>query len=162
MKDSIQNWLHCETSLTERLQMMSGEAKLEVLQHFSDTTPREILMWSNGDPCWYARTYIPEDTFAANPTFFLRLQNEPLSALIYHNQMIKRIDLHCRAIGLNDTEFTWLKPEWILPETNILWMRSSEFCCESKHHFYLYEIFLPSLLRYCHEESFELLAPNPR
>lgn len=160
MKTALDSWLFCNTSLTEKLKNISGEARLEVLRNQEgDIYEREILMWSNEQPCWYAKTQIPKETYDAHDSLFMRLHSESLGALIYHNTLIQRISLRPYKISKQDLSFTWLKPEWYKAES-VLWLRSSEFLCADKHPFYLYEIYLPGLLRYCHEQTFDVLVPD--
>lgn len=185
-QDYLINWLECLTSLTERLEKYSGEARLDVITSMSELKSnkfgdqenstlskginynwgeayfeREILMWSHQLPCWYAKTCIPERTWFAQAALFQRLRYESLGALIYHNPKIVRSTLNYYQINKQSKQWAWLKPEWFEFE-NVLWMRVSELVCDEQDSFYLYEIFLPGLLRYCYEENFGVLVSDKR
>src|SRR4051812_43180860 len=82
-------WLKHKLSLSEKLQQATGEANLKVLdQTWCSSTwwdrqvlqlkpsllfKREILMSSQGYPCWYARTIIPQHCYELDSNFFNRL-----------------------------------------------------------------------------------------
>lgn len=164
-------WLTHRASMTEKLLTKTGDAKLQVLnQQWQDPsawdintlklssaqTPimrREILISSNQEPCWYARTILPQSTYTAHETLFIRLKKEPLGKLIFaENSNIKRTFMTYYAINQKSIEYTWL-PDTLEQYQQELWLRSSIFTLprsiENNHHdkFCLIEILLPGLLR---------------
>ncbi len=164
LPDHIVSWASLESVLTDRLKQISGEAKLTVLtQQFERTSwwarqtlsvademlfRRDILMASKGAPCWFARTLIPKATYQAHQAIFSRLENEPLTNLLYGKTSIERIDLFSYALNENCMEYYWMDAS-LLENQSTLWARLSTFQLPSEHRFYLVEIFLPGLERVC-------------
>lgn len=109
-----QQWVLYTASLTEKLRLVAGEARLEVISHSIgpldawaqthlqcvDTVglQREIVMWAHQRRCWYARTVIPQSTLQADASLFARLNHEPLGQLIFSNPHIQRTDLSPRLL----------------------------------------------------------------
>ena len=153
-------WLTYEKSLTERLQSIAGEARMDILQEEwvasnwwdkyvlgIDNEPafhRDILMWVKQDPCWYARTIIPQSTYQANQTLFNRLKNESLGAIIFNHTEIKRTSMKHYSINAQGIEYHWLKP-FLSLSADELWVRLSIFTIKEKHSFCLTELLLPAL-----------------
>jgi len=158
-------WLEHKGSITDKLIAYAGEAKLQVLKHTWELTDawdqntlalapnasvlhREILMWANNQPCWFARTIIPKPTYLAEEALFSRLETTPLGELIHHHPNIKRTNITPYPIQPKSMEYGYLEHALENPVTP-LWGRLSTFTLHKQHEFYLLEIFLPGLLRYC-------------
>jgi chorismate--pyruvate lyase len=159
---SLKPWMICQSSLTEKLKALSGEADIEVLaQHWRYTNEwekqalhleqqmvfhREIVMWSHDKPCWYARTIIPKATYAAGAPIFNRLATESLGALIFNEHAIKRVQLSHYPITQDSIEYDWLNPSW-RTQALIFGVRLSTWMIDV-NPFFLIEILLPELERY--------------
>lgn len=154
-------WISCQSSLTDQLKELTGEASIEVLKEDWRSTNwwdnhvlhlgqqvvfhREIVMRSHQIPCWYARTIIPEVTYKAGRSIFSRLKTESLGALIFNEPDIKRIQLMHYPLSRESIEYHWLKSAW-MSEERIVWLRLSTLMLEI-HPFFLVEILLPGLER---------------
>lgn len=159
---SIIPWLMCESSLTNKLASLAGDARLDVRSQHWDMSDdwdigklkldavrvmhREIAMWAFDTPCWYARTILPELTYQSNHQLFDRLKNQSLGELIFNSNQIKRVSLNHYMIAVGSFEYNWLN-DLAPQDASPLWMRLSEFMVISGHSFYLAEILLPGLLR---------------
>lgn len=155
-------WLLHQGSLTKKLKRTTGSARLEVLTHQwcqadlwdqqrlrlpSDRAiHREILMWSDCNACWYARTIISELCYQTEPAFFEQLRTRSLGRLIFNEPLVVRVNLVYYAIQQDATEYHWL-PSHLSEEVEPLWLRCSTFKFKTNELFYLYEIFLPGLVR---------------
>lgn len=159
-------WLNYGLSLTEELKSQSGEAELEVLSQtwtqpnwwdkftlgLSDAPliHRDILMFSQQIPCWFARTIIPEDTYNKNRAIFDRLAEESLGCIVFNEPTIKRELIHNYAINDRCLEYHWLPEQLKKSFTNqkiILDLRLSIFKIAEKTSCCLVEILLPGLLK---------------
>ena len=103
-------------------------------------------MYSFDNPCWYARTIIPQSTYNAHTTLFNRLQHESLGQLIFHGTEITRSNLRYYAITPNSIEYQWLHSDWH-QQCETLWVRIANFQVLSNEQFYLIEIFLPFFMQ---------------
>lgn len=155
-------WLCHQNSLTDKLRTQTGDAQLEVLeQHW--TLPswwdkftlglstevvmhRNILMFSQQIPCWFARTIVPEHSYRENRHFFNRLTQESLGVIIFNEPKIKRTQLLNYSINENCIEYHWLLP-LLMNKNEQLWIRLSVFTIADLSSFYLVEILLPGLMR---------------
>ncbi|MBA3536402.1 MAG: chorismate lyase [Tatlockia sp.] len=159
--EKLKSWLNHNSSLTEKLKTLSGEAELQVLKQ-SWTLPnwwdkftlglaalpvihRDILMHSCKIPCWFARTIIPNDSYQANRSFFDRLEQESLGSIVFNEPNIKRIVLHHYAIDEFCLEYYWL-PVALQQSTIPFWTRFSIFSFPDGTCFCLVEILLPGLM----------------
>lgn len=105
---------------------------------------RDILMLGDENPCWFARTYIPQKSFDHDPSFFERLQHEPLSHLVYGEKRVCRTFMHSYSIDQQDIIYHWVHCDWH-QNTSPLWVRYSTFHFDQHYPFYLIEVFLPAL-----------------
>lgn len=154
-------WLVYTQSLTDKLRQETGDAQLSVINQnqiqatwwdrfvlkidAQAVTQREILMSAHGNPCWYARTIIPENTLAANELFFGRLKQESLGDIIFGNDSIKRINMINYVIDANCIEYYWLDSA-MRGQSQIFWARLAMFDMNGAAPFFLIEILLPGLL----------------
>lgn len=158
-------WLEHQGSITDKLKALAGEARLELLQHTWESTDtwdqktlnlapnrvvlhREILMWAHHHPCWFARTVLPKSTYQTEKSLFSRLETTPLGELIHHHSDIKRTHIKPYPILAHSMEQNYLF-DALKNSIKPLWGRCSTFTLYKQHEFYLLEIFLPGLLRYC-------------
>jgi len=168
MIDRLIPWLEHQGSITDKLKNLAGEAHLQRLKHTWELTDRwdqetlklkpnlevlhrEILMWAHDKPCWFARTILPKTTYQAEEALFNRLETTPLGELIHHHPKIKRTIINPYPILPNSMEYIYLTHAFEVPITP-LWGRCSTFTFTlntKQEEFYLLEIFLPDLLRYC-------------
>ena len=156
-------WLYHEKSMTNKLKNYSNEVKLEIIKHVWEQTNawdnqtlglvfntnvlhREILMWAGINPCWYARTILPQSTYEANDAPFKRLKTEALGDIIWTSPRFKRSDMKHYTITPESPEYAWLTP-LMHEEEKTLWVRLSTFLYDQQHPFYLTEILLPGLSR---------------
>lgn len=156
------HWLTCPDSLTEKLASSLGNATLIVQNECWRNTNwwekynlsylqqkvfcREIIMYSQKTPCWYARTIIPQETYEKNYNFFKRLENESLGVIIFNTNGIRRELITYYPLDKRCIEFYWFGKE-IKADVDTFWARFSIFSIEEKYQFYLVEIMLPGLLR---------------
>jgi chorismate lyase len=160
-------WLTEEGSITDKLKALTNQTHLEVLTHHFEQTDtwdintlnlpkntttlhREILMWADTTRCWYARTILPEFVYHTETALFNHLQTTALGELIHHHPEIKRTKINPYAIHAHMPEYHYLKralKQNIATET--LWGRVSTFTIRNQFDFYLLEILLPGLLKYC-------------
>ena len=153
-------WLTYVHFLTDKLKSATGDARLEVLRQewvkrnwwdkhtlgIQDelVLHREILMWSQANLCWYARTIIPESTYKTNTDLFDRLRKESLGHLIFQGSVIHRQQMYYYSITQDRIEYHWLN-DVMHQHTKELWVRLSEFSVQEKGSFFLTEILLPGL-----------------
>lgn len=158
--ENLKKWLNYQTSLTERLQEIKGEAQLElisqqwvnadwwdqnVLQIQEDCVfKRDIIMKSHGVSYWFARSIIPKKCYELEPSFFDRLKNESIKNLIFGNNKVQRINGINYVIDHHCMEFYWVKKN-INTVEGILWVRLTEFSFQQRESFYIAEIMLPEL-----------------
>lgn len=156
-------WLTYTGYMSERLRARSGDAVLQVLQHGWEPSNawdqhilgiapekvlhRDVLLLAWGQPCWFARTILPETTYQAHQALFQRLDSEPLGNLIFHTDEIKRLNLRYYPIQIDAPEYTWL-PKTVDTQRRELWLRLSTFQVHQTELFYLVEILLPALEQY--------------
>ena len=157
---SLLPWLRHQQSLTTKLDEEVGHASLQVLQQHwvspnywdrqqlqlaSDwVMHREIVMWFERVPCWYARTILPQATYLHDHAFFQRLQQESLGKLIFDNARVRRISLSSYAIKPQSSEYSWLD-ETMHGHADELWVRLSKLILDEQCPFFLVEILLPGL-----------------
>lgn len=160
-QEALTSWLTYQGFLTERLKSKTGDAQLKVyrehweapqpwyaavLQHEETSWCREIVMCTQDEPCWYARTVIPQSTYHAHTALFQRLKQESLGQLIFGETAITRSSLRVHQIVPGSVEYQWLQADWH-QHASMLWVRVSEFQVHVQHSFYLIEIFLPFLMQ---------------
>ncbi|KTC69287.1 4-hydroxybenzoate synthetase [Legionella birminghamensis] len=156
------SWLTHKTALTEKLQHETGEARLKLIQQIKtncnwwdrfflgicekNVIHRDVLMASQDQYCWFARSVIPLSTFDQNMVFFERLKTESLGQMVFNNPVVKRDCLSHYFIDKNSQEYHWMTPE-LRQNAPLLWVRYSRFLINENFPFYLVEILLPDLLR---------------
>ncbi|MDX2346966.1 MAG: chorismate lyase [Legionella sp.] len=163
----IAPWLKHQTSITDKLKALTPHTHLEVLRHVweptntwdtkalklaphTKTLHRDILMWADKQACWYARTILPELVYQTESALFERLKTTPLGELIHTHPKIERTHIRPYEIHSHMPEYAYLKTN-LKKNTpnNPLWGRVSTFTIRNQFDFYLLEIFLPGLLKYC-------------
>ena len=160
--DGLLSWLTHQGSLTAKLKQEAGLASLQVLEQVWETPNwcdrhalnldcelvmhREILMSAGQEPCWYARTILPQDSNLHDLEFFNRLQSEPLTQLIFDNNRVERVSLVNYATSPKSIEYHWLT-HWMDITEDALWARMAVYTIDKHFPFYLIEILLPGLLR---------------
>ena len=162
-KQVFDSWMTYQGSLTNKLKEIAGDARIELLGQGlelsndwekerlgitdSQVFRREIVMWAFDEPCWYARTIIPNKTYQADLSFFGRLRQESMGDLIFNGPTLKREDFKNYSIDVHSTEYEWAR--FLLKDTKtLLWIRLSTFTLRDDSPFFLIEILLPGLRRY--------------
>ncbi len=147
IQHGLRSWLVYPHRLTDRLALEAGEASLHVLNQgfVGPLWQREIMITANGEPCWYARTLVPESTYVSCQDFFDQLKTQSLGALIYNSAIVQRTSLVHYPIGHASAEFQWLPESIQRTCDHALWLRSSYFKLRENYPFYLKEIFLPAM-----------------
>ncbi|MDF1677558.1 MAG: chorismate lyase [Legionellaceae bacterium] len=160
-------WLTRQGSITDKLKAVAKETRLEVLTHLWEMTDdwdqtalslpentevlhREIMMWDDNAPCWYARTILPYRAYHAEKKLFDCLKHQALGELIHPHPDITRHDIKLYAMHSHMQEYNYLMQH--LKEATpayCLWGRVSTFTIHKQFDFYLLEIMLPGILRYC-------------
>lgn len=160
---SLLPWLAYKQSLTKRLQEKAGNTHLEILEQCWQAPDwwdkqvlqineeavfhRKILMSSSGEPCWYARTVIPQSTYNAEKKIFNRLKKESLGTLVFKEAKISRSSLIYYPINTQSIEYHW-PSENVLCQAETLWARLSIFVIDKNLPFCLIEIMLPGIMRF--------------
>lgn len=164
MNSHLYEWLIYPDSLTKRLLETAGDAKITVLAQGWNSVDwsnqwvainpsekiwcREIMMSANGGACWYARSLVPEITYARCSDFFEQLNSKTLGELIFNSPFVERTSLNHYSIDVNSKEYQWL-PGAITPFLEpTLWARFSCLKLYKEFPFYLVEILLPEVERY--------------
>ncbi|QDP72664.1 chorismate lyase [Legionella israelensis] len=156
-------WLLHQGSLTEKLKHHTGQADLAVLAmgwrlpawwdqfvlniRYQPVYHREILMYSQAMPYWYARTIIPEQCYFLEPHFFNRLQHESLANLIFDEPKVKRVQFFHYPIGVNCIETYWLPETLSLNIHDVFWVRLAHFSFMQQASFFLCEILFTENIR---------------
>lgn len=157
---TLLTWLEHASSLTNKLKDKLGEAKLLLLnqevipnawwlKHYLGVNSvsvisREILMLSHELPYWYARTFIPIETYRANKAMFDELSHKTMGALIFGDYGVKRIDAKAYCVDKLAFEYQWAK-KFVPFEVETLWVRLATYEVCDNHLFYLCEVLLPTL-----------------
>jgi chorismate lyase len=166
---SITPWVTHKGSITDKLKALATNTHLLVLNNIWEQTDewdhknlclspnievlhRDILMWAEQQPCWYARTILPKSVYHTEKALFDGLKTKALGDRSHNHPHISRTHIIPYTIHTNMSEFNFLKKalKHNTP-TNTLWGRISTFTIHTQFDFYLLEIFLPGILRYCHE-----------
>lgn len=148
----LYDWLMHQEAITEKLKAYSPSVKMTILSHdwrMADekrVMVRDIIMEAGASVCWFARTRIPQSTYQADPDFFGRLTQEPLSHLIYHEVRVVRQVMHTVSLSADHPVYQWVDASWHENEA-VLWARFSTFYLDQIYPFYLIEIYLPGLIR---------------
>lgn len=157
------DWIYHESSMTDKLKKHSTHVTLDVMKHVWELTNswdiqtlglafhqkvlhREILMWAENNPCWYARTILPQSTYEAKDAPFERLKTEALGDIIWTSPQFKRSNMKHYTITTDSPEYAWLTP-LMHEQEKTLCVRLSTFMYDQQHPFYLTEILLPGLNR---------------
>lgn len=164
LPNSLLPWLTHVQSLTQKLRQVANEANLEIVRQEWEKTNewdeavltlipqnvfhRDIAMYAHHQPCWFARTILPKATYDANMALFARLEQETLGDLIFKGKEIQRVSIDQFMIDDASTPYEWLTTDLRCEETKF-WARLSEFSVNHQGSFFLLEILLPPLLRYC-------------
>lgn len=158
---SLQEWLMHNTSLTEKLYEKSGHTRLDVRLHewkprcwwstyylnisSYRVLTREILMYSQDQPCWYARTLIPEHTYERSKALFNRLNQLSLGKILFADFGIKRSWGRVFSLSRDDALYYWPQSYVDFDAENV-WCRLAEYLTDTNEPFYLIEILLPNLM----------------
>ena len=148
----LRSWLYCESSLTDKLRMLTGDARLSIIREgfeavdALDYRSREIEMYSHGVACWYAKTMIQLPVYLIHDYLFHRLNTEPLGALLYDNPDIERTIMHIEPLFSHQWPYELINAS-LTQGVQPLWMRQSTFSIKKRDTFTLTEVFLPGLLR---------------
>lgn len=159
-------WLIHPAAITDKLREVAGDAVLKLLNQSWTTSGswdqehlnlpeqqsiwcREIVMLAHNEVCWYARSVFPKSTFTHHPEFFAALNHLTLGDLIFNSPGVHCESLTHYPIRSGDPEYHWL-PEAIKPKLGqILGLRLATYRLVSGDLFYLVEIFLPAMEKYC-------------
>jgi chorismate lyase len=156
----LKSWMHARDSLTQKLGNYSKDIAINLIsndwQHTlwwdnhvlglsaQNAFIREITMCVGKKPWWYARTVIPQATFAKKSVLFSQLKKHSLGSILFTDDDIKRIDLLYYPVNHNHIEYHWaLKSYQGMPK--LLWSRRTVFSIE-KQMLFLMEVFLPPML----------------
>ena len=159
-------WLSYQRYLSKKLEAKAGQTELQVIQQTwlaqasawdqerlalgpEAVLHRDSLILAHQRPCWFARTILPAATYESAEPLFKRLAHEPLGNLIFEGRAIDRLSLCHYAIDQEAPEYAWL-PQGLALGSSPLWLRLSCFSVIGPQStFYLVEILLPELERYC-------------
>lgn len=154
-------WLTCKTSLTAKLQQQAGESSLVHLKSEWKKTDswekktlnipeglcfqREIIISAQQQPCWYARSLFPENTYVANKDLLVRLEKESLAEIIFSSHQVQRLSLSYYMIHALFYEYQWLPSS--LKLSTYYAVRRHNFLINNTYPFVLFEILLPHLMK---------------
>lgn len=140
----LNQWLHDQSSLTQRLFALSGgELEVQVLSQGFATPQmsesqtlglssrqvalqREVILMGRGQPWVFARSIVPLSTLAGAYGFLRQLDNQPLGELLFKDPTMRRGQfelLHNQVLTLNSK----LCKKYSLAWNNTVWGRRSEF-----------------------------------
>ncbi|MCW8407623.1 chorismate lyase [Legionella sp. PATHC035] len=158
--ETLTEWLNYQSSLTDKLQQINGEAKIELISQCWKNTDwwnknllqiqddmvfqRDIIMRSHGVAYWYARSIIPKKCYDLAPDFFGRLKNESIKNLIFDEENVRRVQWISYPADQQCLEYHWVKRNFDSAH-GVLWVRLAEFSFQQRQSFYLVEIMLPEL-----------------
>lgn len=154
-------WLQCCTSITERARAMGKEVKLDLLREGWDQAAveearllnsvpsqsfytREILMYCDQLPSWYARSVMPELTYRHWETALSGLGDQPLGNILYSEPSTQRSAFQYHCLSPTATLREYLQPHHCVPTETPLWARRSLFSLQG-FPLLLQEIFLPTM-----------------
>ena len=156
------DWMLCQQAITDKLSRIAQHVRVEVLSHQwqptndwehrllrvtdSQLIRRDVVIKADGQPCWFARTMIPEQTYQQDPVFFDRLERTSLRTLVYHEPRVLRSLMHSYSFSQAVLEYHWL-PQSFSEVADHLWGRLSMFHFDRQGYFYLFEVFLPRFIR---------------
>ncbi|KTD49467.1 4-hydroxybenzoate synthetase [Legionella rubrilucens] len=160
--ETLLPWLTHADELSAKLRQTAGRVDLHVLKQnwvptgwweksvlgltLASVVQREVIVSAGGTPCWYGRTVIPGTTWLKNQSFFARLRQESLGALVFYTDGVVRVRSDYYAVNSTCMEYYW--PDRVLTQNeSLLWIRLSEFSISDQYPFNLIEILLPGLLR---------------
>ncbi|MFC7782204.1 chorismate--pyruvate lyase family protein [Legionella taurinensis] len=160
--DALLPWLTHAEELSAKLRQTAGQVALHVLKQdwvptgwwersvlgltLATVVQREVIVSVAETPCWYGRTVIPEMTWLNNQSFFARLRQESLGALVFYTDEVVRVRTEYYAVNSSCMEYYW-PDRGLTQNESLLWIRLSEFSLSEKYPFHLIEILLPGLLR---------------
>ena len=162
--ETLYDWLTHTQSLTQKLKQQSGDAVLQIraeiwrqpdnwdMLHFrlpaEPVFCREIVMLAHDVPCWYAKSIFPSHTYTQHKALFARLEHETLGELIFNGDEIVRQSLQTVSIHPSSELYASLSATMQQHPPKLL-ARLSTFVVAHHACFYLLEVLLPGLLRYC-------------
>lgn len=147
----VWEWMATKTSLTEKAKTTYQTVHLQLLneqwQNIEKTRVfiREINMLCDEKLGWYARTWIPRETYACRAEQFKQLKEKPLATILYHDAHIVRSDVVFANLHPSTMEYQWAIKHYEgkkIPTS--LWSRKSTFLIDWKP-LYLMEAFFPDM-----------------
>lgn len=92
----MQGWLKTTSSITNKAKAACHQVNLQLLNEQWEeregeaTFVREILIFCDEKPAWYAQTLIPKKTYARRKSQFDSLKNQPISTILFTDSSITR------------------------------------------------------------------------
>jgi chorismate-pyruvate lyase len=108
---------------------------------------REITMFLDNRPAWYAKTVITEEAYNKKKDYFGNLSTEPLGAFLFSSDDVLRLGLNYQERSVAESSLTTVKNLYALKNHENVWLRRSTFlvCGEL---LLLTEVFLPGVLEF--------------
>ena len=156
----LQVWLYHPHSLTDLLKARIPSVAVEVLRQdweprsWFDTYAlgvvdaivlrRDIVMWGDDKPWWYAQTVIPKSSYDNAPDYFNRLERESIRHLIFATDGVKRVRMSYYPVDKHGVEYHWVARHLPVNEPHF-WVRFAEYCYQDDAPFYLFEVLFSEL-----------------
>jgi chorismate--pyruvate lyase len=152
----MQGWLQTTSSITNQAQALCYQTNLQLLnerweeREGENTFVREILIFCNEKPAWYAQTLIPRKTYECRETQFNNLHTQPISTILFRDPNITRENFIYAYLTPSSSEYQqaiqYYKSSMASEHVPTgLWARKSIFRIDGEP-LSIMEIFFPSVL----------------
>jgi chorismate--pyruvate lyase len=170
---SVAAWLEMPTSITEKAKASCHSVRLQVLSEQWVKNPpctplfkrgetphgdcqkgadkvfvREIVMFCNEKPAWYAQTLIPEKTYERRAEQFKNLQERSISTILFTDPHIVRENFVYAYLTKSTSEYQeaiqYYRPNAQGPMPQGLWARKSVFRIDGEP-LSIMEVFFPDI-----------------
>ncbi len=154
----LQAWLQTDDSLTDKAKALCQDVNVQLigkdwLRPVADSgeRQREIIMVCDGEPWWYAKTLVPQETFNKREQAFNQLGSNSLGNMLFFDKgIIKRFAYYYQLTPLMH-EYRPLKILSLVDEkSSPIFARRSIFEID-RSPLFLLEVFLPFMVdKLCH------------
>ncbi len=146
---SVLSWLETPTSITEKAKTSCHHVRLQLLgQQWHKVSGRsvfirEIVIYCDEEPAWYAQTLIPSKTYQLRADQFKNLQENPIGNILFSDPHITREDCFYAYLTPATKEYQEaMKHNFSDTPPPGLWARKSIFLIDGEP-LYIMEIFYP-------------------
>lgn len=152
----MRGWLETRTSITNKAKAVCKKVNLQLLserweeKEGQHTFVREIVIFCNEKPAWYAQTLIPKKTYERREVQFNNLKTQSINTILFNDPDIVREDFVFAYLTSKTSEYRQaiqyyqkVVPSTPLPDS--LWARKSIFRIDGEP-LVIMEIFFPNVL----------------